>query len=1051
VICDQIVPLNILGLEYIAIRGFANNNERIYVCGTQDSTILFIDGNPVAVDTIQTAELFKYSFPSGNNTIKLNATKPVHVMHLSGNNNEFGGAILPHDSCTGSRQVGFYRSSSNMFSLMVLTKNGNQDSFYLDGDPTLLAATDFSVVNGTSNAWVYARKTFTMAQLDTSAHLLVNTNGKFHLGILNNLGASSEYGYFSDFSSLYLGADANFCLGDSLVLDGGAYMTSYQWKKLAGGIWIVIDSTRFYTVHDTGYYACMTNGDFCTLMDTIHITYYPNATVSLGNDRTICEGTTTTFDPGLYVTYLWSTGYTGRYLTTGQGGSIWVRVTNNNACIASDTVNLFIDSLPQANHPITGNDTVCQGQQGVSYQVDSLHFATTYAWTLPPGASGTSNSRVINLNFSTSASSGLLKVNGVNACGNGPDTILFITVKNLPGPAGSINSPPEVCQGQNGVVISTQVIQFATSYIWSLPPGATIVSGAGNDTITVDFSLNALSGNISVFGMNECGSGDTAITFLTVYLFPVPAGPINGQTAVCQGQGGVIYTVAPIIGADSYIWTVPPGASITNGTGTSTVTVYFDSTAISGNITVRGHSNMCGDGIPSVLGITVNPLPEPAGAITGPAQVCQGTSGVIYSVAPLANTSTYLWIVPAGVTIISGSGTNQITVSFSVNAQSGLIEVQGFNPICGAGRKSTLAVISDPLPLAAGSITGPTPVCQASSGLPYSIVPVQYADSYIWSYTGGGAAIIPGSTASVSFSATATSGQLFVTPHNSCGDGSISPGFSVTILPIPIVTFTNCTPITSRDGRPFTLKGGIPLGGTWWGTGVVGNTFTPAVIPGGIDSVLVTYSYTNIYSCTASDGKYIRVLPGQPFTCGNVFTDVRDNQTYPTVQIGAQCWMAANLNYGTAIPSSVVQHDNCIPEKYCYNDSPGLCALGSALYQWDELMQYEGVEGAQGLCPPGWHVPSDAEWNVLFAQYLNNGFAGSPLKYTGYSGFNALLTGVRFINKSWELDGFGTFIWTSTSHSEQKAWAHGMNDPDPSVSLYPSSRANAFSVRCIKD
>lgn len=228
VICDQIVPLNILGLEYIAIRGFANNNERIYVCGTQDSTILFIDGNPVAVDTIQTAELFKYSFPSGNNTIKLNATKPVHVMHLSGNNNEFGGAILPHDSCTGSRQVGFYRSSSNMFSLMVLTKNGNQDSFYLDGDPTLLAATDFSVVNGTSNAWVYARKTFTMAQLDTSAHLLVNTNGKFHLGILNNLGASSEYGYFSDFSSLYLGADANFCLGDSLVLDGGAYMTSYQ-------------------------------------------------------------------------------------------------------------------------------------------------------------------------------------------------------------------------------------------------------------------------------------------------------------------------------------------------------------------------------------------------------------------------------------------------------------------------------------------------------------------------------------------------------------------------------------------------------------------------------------------------------------------------------------------------------------------------------------------------------------------------------------------------------------------------------------------------------
>jgi Fibrobacter succinogenes major domain (Fib_succ_major) len=55
--------------------------------------------------------------------------------------------------------------------------------------------------------------------------------------------------------------------------------------------------------------------------------------------------------------------------------------------------------------------------------------------------------------------------------------------------------------------------------------------------------------------------------------------------------------------------------------------------------------------------------------------------------------------------------------------------------------------------------------------------------------------------------------------------------------------------------------------------------------------------------------------------------------------------------------------------------------LGTANYQWDELMQYDDTPGLKGLCPPGWHVPTEAEWNTLFANYINNGFAGIPLKY----------------------------------------------------------------------
>jgi uncharacterized protein (TIGR02145 family) len=114
-------------------------------------------------------------------------------------------------------------------------------------------------------------------------------------------------------------------------------------------------------------------------------------------------------------------------------------------------------------------------------------------------------------------------------------------------------------------------------------------------------------------------------------------------------------------------------------------------------------------------------------------------------------------------------------------------------------------------------------------------------------------------------------------------------------------------------------------------------------------------------------------------------------------------------------------------------------------------MQYDESVSIQGLCPPGWHVPSETDWNTLFAEYTNNGFAGSPLKYSGFSGFNALLNGAWHLNEKWDYSGFATFFWSSTAYGPLKAWSHGMNDPDPSVSAYPAFRSNAFSVRCLKD
>jgi uncharacterized protein (TIGR02145 family) len=278
----------------------------------------------------------------------------------------------------------------------------------------------------------------------------------------------------------------------------------------------------------------------------------------------------------------------------------------------------------------------------------------------------------------------------------------------------------------------------------------------------------------------------------------------------------------------------------------------------------------------------------------------------------------------------------------------------------------------------------------------------------------------------------------------------IQGNVTVTLYPLPPVTLTPCwDPKTTSDAKPIRLNGGTPSGGIYSGSGVSAGFFYPDIAGAGTKTI--TYSYTNIYGCSANKNQTLIVSNPALFTCGNMLTDVRDNIQYATVTIGSQCWLAENLNWGVTIGSAQMQRDNCVSEKYCYNDNPANCTSWGGLYQWDEVMRYESSGNVQGFCPPGWHIPDENDWVVLFTYYISNGYAGSPLKYDGFSGFNSLLSGIRFNNDAWRFNNFSIFYWTSTAHGSRKAWAHAMNAYNPSVSLYPSYRNNAFPVRCLKD
>jgi hypothetical protein len=227
----------------------------------------------------------------------------------------------------------------------------------------------------------------------------------------------------------------------------------------------------------------------------------------------------------------------------------------------------------------------------------------------------------------------------------------------------------------------------ATSYVWTAPTGATITSGAGTSTVTISFGATFTSGNITVAAANACGTGLVKTLAVRSTLL-APTLVSTSTTGLCpSGVSSATYTCGTVAGATSYIWTVPTGATIASGAGTSTVSISFGAAFTFGNITVAA-ANDCGTGLVKTLAVR-STLAAP-GVVTGSTAVCANSTDNAYSVLPVAGATSYIWTVPAGATITSGSGTNSIVVDFGTTVTGG-ITVKGVND-CGNGLSRSLTL-----------------------------------------------------------------------------------------------------------------------------------------------------------------------------------------------------------------------------------------------------------------------------------------------------------------------------------------------------------------------
>jgi ligand-binding sensor domain-containing protein len=430
------------------------------------------------------------------------------------------------------------------------------------------------------------------------------------------------------------------------------------------------------------------------------ITSLPDPAGIISGLTTVCQGqnSVTYSIPNINnaTLYIWSipTGATGNsttntitvnYSSSAISGNISVKGHNNCGDGASSILAITINPLPVDAGVISGITSVCQGQNSIIYTVPTIINAISYIWTLPAGATGSSSTNSIIVNYGASAVSGNISVYGVNSCGIGSSSDLAITVSSVPpNAAGTITGTTSVCRGQTDVIYNVSAIANATSYVWSLPTGAT--GSSSTNTISVNFGTTAVSGNITVKGSNACSDGISSSKSITVNTLPTNAGIISGATTVCKGQNNKIYSIVAIPNATSYSWTLPSGAS--GNSITNTISVNFSNSAISGNITVKG-SNSCGENNPSSLSITVKAIPDMASGITGEDSVNQGQGNIAYTVPLIANASTYSWTLPANVS--GNSSNNFINLNFSDSSLSGNLTLKGQNE-CGIGEPTSIYI-----------------------------------------------------------------------------------------------------------------------------------------------------------------------------------------------------------------------------------------------------------------------------------------------------------------------------------------------------------------------
>jgi gliding motility-associated-like protein len=419
-----------------------------------------------------------------------------------------------------------------------------------------------------------------------------------------------------------------------------------------------------------------------------------------------------------------------------------------------------------------------------------------------------------------------------------------VTAVILPSPVPRIHGPRFVCDSSQGNLYTTE--PSMSNYSWTISPGNLITSGIGTNSINVTW-LEPGNQGLSVAYSNSYGCLSQP-TRLNVYVSPEPgnAGQVDGPEVICAGTYNQLYSVAPILYATDYHWTVPPGAIIVTGMNSDSIVVDFPSNAQSGNITVYG-SDSCGNGKHSTLPVVVH---QPPISYAGPGDtICQGSSFQVTH-ATAVNYSRLFWISSGQGTLTeettlsptyhpSGTETGQVTLSLIAYGA----------PAC-ANDTSKLILLINPKPLVeAGQDDS---ICEGRSFRLTQAYSSNY-QSLIWTNTGSGIIVDPTSATPIYIPSLADiaagSVLLTLTVSGLIPCPPVSDFLRLYIIKAPVVA-AGSSAITCET-LPIVVYGASAsnydhLVWTHNGTGTLTNsqTLTPIYTPGISETGIVTLTLT---------------------------------------------------------------------------------------------------------------------------------------------------------------------------------------------------------------